>query len=338
MCGWPEMETNEGSAITHETTTRTVEVDKKKAKGFAGAESRSVPDGQAAGAFRHVMEGARIKHYTIVQLLGQGGSAEVFLAQDRNLERMVAFKRPFRRNASSAGRMLSEARILARLRHENIVVIHEVNKYLGHPYMALEYIEGQTLRTISRKTGASFRLALNVMIPVARALVYMHAHDIVHRDLKPENIMVDNTGAIKILDFGVARTRASLEAENIDDLKRKKLRGPRGTLRYMSPEQIRGEIVDQRADLWAAGILLHELAFGEHPLTPFPAGWPQTFVQFDVPNADRVDGGAGLNEVIGRCLKKRLEERMATASELLEALEKIARDGDSHVLPPGGGI
>jgi eukaryotic-like serine/threonine-protein kinase len=330
------MNKEDASATAHDSTTSTDDVDKRKTKTSLISEPGV---GEASGASRHVMEGARIKHYTIVQLLGQGGTAEVFLARDMKLERMVALKRPFRPNAASVERTLSEARILARLRHENIVVVYEVNGYRGHPFMTLEYIEGKTLRTIARQGKANFRFALEVMIPVVRTLVHIHARGVVHRDLKPENILVENTGRIKIIDFSVAQARSGLDDEYVSQPKRGKFRGPRGTLRYMSPEQVRGDVVDQRSDLWAAGVLLHELAFGAHPLLPLSHDWQPTVMQPDLPNDYGNEDDTGLSKVIARCLRKRRDERMASATELLGALEQIAPDEDSRkIIPPGDGI
>lgn len=271
---------------------------------------------------RHVMDGARIKHYTIVRALGRGGTAEVFLALDRKLERLVALKWPFQRNASSSRRLLAEAQILARSRHENTAVVYEINQFRGHPFMTLEYVEGQTLRDFSKRVGFSSRVALDVMIPIVRALVHIHARDVIHRDLKPENILVDNAGGIKIIDFGAAQLRSSSDTARAAQQKRAKRRAPMGTLRYMSPEQVCAKAVDQRSDIWAVGILLYELSCGEHPLAPFRSGWHRKLIDLDEPFSPVNCDNRGLAEVITRCLQKRRDERMETAEELLAALEK----------------
>jgi serine/threonine protein kinase len=175
-----------------------------------------------------VQVGSTLKHYEIIGTLGQGGMGSVFLARDTKLGRLVAIKLVLAYRAGRVGRFLVEARATARCRHENIVVIHEVDEVGGTPYMVLEYIEGRTLRAFmdhhaqaatsrsvsARSTTAapiSPDLAVELVIPVARALVCAHEQGIVHRDLKPENILLSSTGQIKVVDFGIAKELAAKE-------------------------------------------------------------------------------------------------------------------------------
>ncbi|KYF88809.1 protein kinase [Sorangium cellulosum] len=289
--------------------------------------------------------GGMIHHYEIIRKLGQGGMGVVFLARDPRLGRLVAIKLLLEYSGRKIERFLAEARATARCRHENIVVIYEVDEIRGYPYLVLEYIKGRTLRrwmtqrqhqSATESPGAHTppgppvpNAVIELMIPVARALVCAHELGIVHRDLKPENILLDDAGCIKVLDFGIAK---QMEAR-ITGSRAAHARGPQpaksapfGTLPYMSPEQLLGEGVDPRADLWAVGIMLYELLTGKHPLAPFSLARLSAVVDFDAPmpslNATRPELGA-LGALVDRCLKKRKAERIGSASELLAELEAL---------------
>ncbi|WP_438003500.1 protein kinase [Sorangium sp. So ce321] len=294
--------------------------------------------------------GANIKHYEIIRKLGQGGMGVVFLARDTRLGRLVAIKLLREHSGQGSGRFLAEARATARCRHENIVVIHEVDEIHGHPYLVLEYVKGRTLRewmaqrehpsapgspVAHTPSGpVSPNLAVELMIPVVRALICAHEIGIVHRDLKPENILLDDTGAIKVLDFGIAKQIEGEKISMFTGVRMVLAGGGRpngqstllGTPRYMSPEQLRGGDIDARSDLWAVGIILHELVTGAHPLDPFSAARLMEIVNIDVPmplaSQRRPDVGA-LGALIDRCLKKRQAERIGSARELLTELEAL---------------
>ncbi|MGK3976652.1 protein kinase [Sorangium sp. So ce118] len=294
--------------------------------------------------------GSTIKHYELIRELGQGGMGVVFLARDTRLGRLAAIKLLHRCSGRGIEGLLAEARATARCRHENIVVIHEVDEIDGYPYMVLEYIKGRSLREWlaqreqpsapgspdarmpprSRAPGA----VIELMIPVARALVCAHELGIVHRDLKPENILVDDAGCIKVLDFGIAKRleghivsmSARPRAAHAGRAGRRRRSAIIGTLPYMSPEQLLGADIDARSDLWAVGIMLHEVLTGEHPLHPFSRARLSDVMDLDAPmpslGARRPDLGA-LGAVVDRCLKKRKAERMGSARELLAELEAL---------------
>ncbi|XXT24106.1 protein kinase [Sorangium sp. So ce429] len=295
--------------------------------------------------------GAALKHYEIIRKLGQGGMGTVFLARDTKLGRLVAIKLLLEYSGQQASRFLAEARVTARCRHENIVVIHEVDEVHGHPYMVLEYIKGRTLREWvaqrERRSGpeqsvaddappgpVSASLAVELMIPVARALACAHELGIVHRDLKPENILLDDAGSIKVVDFGIAKQLEARVTATITSAQEALTRDAvqpedstiTGTLPYMSPEQLRGRDIDYRADIWAMGIVLYELVTGAHPLDPFSPASLLDLADLDAPmpsaSARRKDAGA-LGAVIDRCLKKRKAERIGSAKELLAELEAL---------------
>jgi serine/threonine protein kinase len=312
------------------------------------------PSGRFAPA--ELPPGHAIGQYEIIRLLGRGGMGEVYLARDLRLGRLVAVKRLSAPGTGLVERFLREARTTARCTHENIVVIHEVGEQDGHPYMVLEYLEGQTLRQWMREHAAAADehapvppgRAVELMLPVARALAYAHARGIVHRDLKPENVMLTRAGTIKVLDFGIAkllsRPRHGWEhsdggADGAIDFHSGSVSGAGagrcssliGTLPYMSPEQMNQGGIDHRSDLWAVGIMLFELVTGQHPI---PTGSMSEFLRIAdvdepmpgvcelIPDC-RYEVGS-LAAVIARCLLKDPEHRTPSARVLVAELEALA--------------
>ncbi|MGK3966612.1 protein kinase [Sorangium sp. So ce1667] len=284
--------------------------------------------------------GTRIGHYELLRELGQGGMGVVFLARDTRLARLVAVKLLTRLSSPGVQRFLVEAQATARCKHEHIVTIYEVNDHDGYPYMVLEYIEGQSLRgwmeqrrPVDAGEDVSTAplppaLAVDMVVPVVRALASAHASGIVHRDLKPENIMLDASGAIKVVDFGIAKLRddeASLVVEGsiAGNTRLTRDGGIIGTLPYMSPEQWRGREIDQSSDIWAVGIMLHEIVLGTHPLAPCSRMDLLSVPVLDEPmpavGASHPEVGA-IGAIIDRCLKKSKAERYASAEELLAEL------------------
>jgi serine/threonine protein kinase len=291
---------------------------------------------------------ARIGQYELIRALGRGGMGEVHLARDLRLGRLVAVKLLTGHGARLTERFLAEARATARCNHENIVVIHEVGEHQGDPYMVLEYLEGRTLRqwlaeqsvpTLARGSATVVRThapvppgrAVELMLPVVRALAYAHERGIVHRDLKPENIMLTQAGTIKVLDFGIAKLLAA--PEPIEDAAAPELQPAVnssaliGTLPYMSPEQMNMGAIDHRADLWAVGIMLFEMVTGRHPVPSLSMSDLLDVADDEMPMPsvrDRVPDIGPLGAVIDRCLLKDPQHRTASARELLAELEAFA--------------
>jgi serine/threonine protein kinase len=284
-----------------------------------------------------------IGQYELIRLLGRGGMGEVHLARDLRLGRLVALKLMSAQHPSRNQRFLAEARATARCHHENIVVIHEVDEHDGRPYMVLEYLEGQTLRQWLREHAAASGQrapvppgrAVELMLPVVRALAYAHERGIVHRDLKPENILLTRAGAIKVLDFGLAKqlfaptTDGSADACGSPRFAAVHSSALLGTLPYMSPEQMNVAAIDHRTDLWAVGIMLFELVTGDHPVPSRAMGDLLRIAHDNTPMPsvrERMPELGPLVGVIDRCLLKNREHRTASARELLAALEVLLPD------------
>jgi serine/threonine protein kinase len=309
--------------------------------------SGPVPPSMPPGASEIVLApGTRIGQYELIRELGRGGMGAVYAARDTKLGRKVAIKFLSSNNHPElTARFIIEARATAQCSHENIIVIHEVGEHNGNPFMVLEYLQGAPLTQLlqdGRKLAPA--QAVELMVPVVRALTVAHAHNIVHRDLKPDNIFVTDSGTIKVLDFGIAKL-AQERDEGRGALAHNAARGSDGvaaagkpltmrgtlvgTLPYMSPEQwgAGAADVDHQSDLWAVGIILFEMVAGHHPLAPL-RGWDLMvtgFVQQPMPGVRTAcpnlpDELAG---VIDRCLQKPKDTRFGSARELLDALEPL---------------
>jgi serine/threonine protein kinase/predicted ATPase len=211
--------------------------------------------------------GQQIEHYRIISLLGTGGMGEVWMAEDTRLKRRVAVKflpARFLKDAHRLRRFEHEARAASALNHPNIVTIHELGQSDAARFIVMELVSGCTLRDLASESLTPDALA-GLGAQMARALGVAHAASIIHRDIKPENIMVRDDGLVKILDFGVARLNAGLDETEPEMSPRTATGAVLGTLQYMSPEQARGEAVTSATDIFSLGVVLYELATGQHP-------------------------------------------------------------------------
>jgi WD40 repeat protein len=296
--------------------------------------------------------GMTLGKYELIRPLGRGGMGAVFLARHVQLAQRVAIKSLLVRIARRPGdseRLLAEARTTARCRHENIVVIHDVGVHEGKPYMVLEYLEGQTLRRVLETSGGvlSPGRAIELIVPVLRALTAAHEQGIVHRDLKPENVMLTSSGVVKVLDFGVAQLLATPDdaADPAPEPAPEELASRfMGTPAYMAPEQLERRGIDHRSDLWAIGIILFELVTGRHPLAPFRASRIGQVLDRELPMpraAELMPDLGTLGSIIDRCLLKHRDLRPDSARALLAELEpllpgsRIARLGEDESPFPG---
>jgi eukaryotic-like serine/threonine-protein kinase len=219
-----------------------------------------------------IAEGTRLGRYEIRGPLGAGGMGEVYLAQDVRLERTVALKILPGGVSSDQQRMRrfeQEARAASSLSHPNVAHIYEIEEEHGYHFIAMEYIEGDTMRQRMNVSPLSLHDALDVAQQITAALAAAHAAGIIHRDIKPENIMLRRDGYVKVLDFGLAKLTEQHGVTDTEAPTRALVNtGPgmvMGTVRYMSPEQARGLEVDARTDLWSLGVVLYESVAGRPP-------------------------------------------------------------------------
>jgi serine/threonine protein kinase len=212
--------------------------------------------------------GSRLGPFEILSLIGSGGMGEVYTAKDLKLGRMVVIKVLPEEMASDAQRLRrfeQEARAASALNHPNIVTIHEIGEHEGAPYIAMEYVEGKTLREILADGPLSNDKLIRYATQLAEGLAKSHQAGIVHRDLKPENIVVSDDGYVKILDFGLAKLMPSKIDSEMKTIERTKEGVIVGTVQYMSPEQAAGRSVDFRSDQFSLGSILYEMATGMRP-------------------------------------------------------------------------
>ena len=275
-----------------------------------------------------------IGHYRIVSLLGEGGMGKVYLAEDTKLSRKVSLKfvsLNFGNDEEQLRRFKQEARAASALNHPNIVTIHEIGEADGRAFIAGEFIEGQTLR---ERLGRDLEIEelLDIAIQIASALVAAHRSNIIHRDLKPENIMIrKDDGLVKVLDFGLAKMiqrRHPINSAVDTALIYNTAPGVvMGTVAYMSPEQARGEIVDERTDIWSLGVVLYEMIAG---CSPFVAGTSNEIISAILSKAparslrrhSRVVPER-LEEIVEKTLTKNKDERYQTTKDLLIDLKRL---------------
>ena len=286
------------------------------AEGFLG---RTLQE-RAAGLLQDPpAEGRELGPYRLVREIGAGGMGVVYEAEDTRLRRRVAIKLlppEYGRDPGAKERFLREARAASALDDANICTVHDIGESQGRLYLVMAYYEGETLRERLRRGRLPAAEARQVAVQVARALARAHDAGIVHRDVKPANVMLTRRGEVKVLDFGIAKMRGDAALT---------LTGRcLGTPAYMSPEQVRGEPVDARADLWALGALLYEMLSGRRPF----AGENEQAVFHGILNRepdplDRVcpEAPAGLVRVAARALSKDPARRYQSAGELLADLE-----------------
>jgi serine/threonine-protein kinase len=271
---------------------------------------------------------SQIGKYELVRRLGQGGMGSVYLARDPDLDRFVAIKvlREQLFDEELLQRFFREARASANLRHDNIITIYDVGQHDHQPYMALEYVDGQTLLEIIR-SRPSLPLAskLSYIEQICAGLHFAHGAGIVHRDIKPANVMVDNRGVVRILDFGIARVEGSGMTRDGAMI---------GTLNYMSPEQMLGRPVNFRSDIFAVGTLAYEIiTYNKAFPGSLDDGLLQKLPYEDPPPLSTFCGGlpAGLEAAVFRALAKRPEDRFGDLEQMRLAVREVRRELDPEL-------
>ncbi len=283
------------------------------------------------------MVGKTVSHYKIIKKLGGGGMGEVYKAEDTRLGRMVALKllpEQFLEDRHALGRFQTEARAASALNHPNICTIYDFAEDQGQPFIAMELLEGQTLREVIRKAPLDIDQILDIGTQVATGLEKAHERGIIHRDIKPANIILTQYGHAKILDFGMAKL--SEEQPPVVEERLTTPGSPMGTVVYMSPEQVRGEELDTRTDLFSLGMVLYEMTTGQLPFTGTTSGavFDEILHQAPIPpvriNPETPDE---LEHIINKCLEKDPDFRYQSATDLLADLKRLSRASDSALLP-----
>ncbi len=298
--------------------------------------------------------GQRFGHYEIVRQIGAGGMGEVYLAKDNKLGRHVAIKilnQQFSRHESNLKRFILEAKAASGLNHPNILVIHEIGADGDVNYIVSEYVEGKTLRDIIRGSNLKPSEILDIAMQISGALAAAHGAGIVHRDIKPENIVIRPDGYVKILDFGLAKLiepdAPFLDGENEAATHNHTAQGViLGTVNYMSPEQAKGEKVDERTDIFSLGVVMYEMTAGKSPFAGDSMSEtfanlinaePTPLARFGVTVTDE------FQKILNKSLRKKREDRYQKMHDLFAELKTLQKrldfeaEFDKFGVPSSGG-
>jgi DNA helicase-2/ATP-dependent DNA helicase PcrA len=282
---------------------------------------------------------ATIAHYRIMEPLGAGGMGAVYKAYDKTLQRVVALKvlRPeYVAQQDRRRRFFQEARAASALNHPHILTVYEVGEEDGKPYIAMEYIEGETLRKRIKAGALPVKETLDIAVQIAEGLAKAHEAGIIHRDLKPENLMIRRDGYAKILDFGLAKLNAQRERAFAADSGQKTLLRVEteagtlmGTVNYMSPEQLLGQRVDHRCDIFSFGVVLCEMLTGTCPFVNKNRIDTMHAILHEDPNlrmASKLELPLDIQRILTNALAKTPKERYQTVTELAAELKALRRD------------
>lgn len=271
--------------------------------------------------------------YQLLSVLGRGGTGVVFLAKDKNLERLTALKvLPFSlsENDERILRFQREAKAASAISHPNFAHIYEFGKAKDRFYIAMEYIQGKTLRQLLKAKEVSTVKAFEISMQVVNALLTAHRADIVHRDIKPENVMITDDGLVKILDFGLAKMFDSKNPSGNVNPQDSLQTSPGliiGTVSYMSPEQVRGKSLDARTDLWSLGVMLYEMLFGQRPFIGETPSDVQALILLTEPKfPSNVKKIPEVKQILTRLLAKEVDKRYQNAADLLNDLKVVQKN------------
>jgi serine/threonine protein kinase/Tfp pilus assembly protein PilF len=278
------------------------------------------------------MIGKTISHYKILAKIGEGGMGVVYKAEDTKLRRTVALKflpPEWNRNPEAKERFLREAQAAAALDHPNICTVFEINESDGHTFIAMAYVEGQSLKDKIRVGPIELDEALDITSQVAEGLRAAHKKGITHRDIKPANIMLTEEGLAKIMDFGLAKLSWGVDLTKTATIM--------GTVAYMSPEQATGERVDQHTDIWSLGCVLYEILAGQRP---FKSTHDQAAI-YSILNEEpepitqvRNDVPVGIEKILETCLQKDLRNRYRDMEALISDLKFVDMKDRTQAMRP----
>ena len=309
--------------------------------------------------------GQKVSHYRVLGILGGGGMGLVYKGEDLKLNRPVALKflpDDLASDPVTVQRFEREARTASSLNHPNICTIYEVEEHDGQAFIVMELLEGETLReliarhaalTEKASIGLSLHQSLDIALQIVEGLNAAHEKGIIHRDIKPANIFVTPSGRVKILDFGLAKASAAMAPDPLGETRSQERRAGSGTeaardltlsntgivmgtAGYMSPEQVRGERLDSRTDLFSFGLILYEMATESHPFQGRTAIELSAAILHKAPAPLPAAVPAGLSAVILRCLEKSPNERFQSAAEVQGALQRLKQDSVSGNVAASG--
>jgi serine/threonine protein kinase len=274
--------------------------------------------------------------YKIVALLGRGGMGEVYLAEDAQLDRKIALKflsSKYVDDAWANRQLIKEAQAVARLDHPNICAVLSLEHYDGHTFIMMQYIKGDTLASLIKTKRLEAKQVSPLAKQIVSAIENAHSHGVIHRDIKPQNIMVTADGEVKVLDFGLAKLvqqkQGALSAREANS-QSSQLGLVIGTVSYMSPEQLRGERLDFRSDIFSFGIVLYEMISGKNPYARDSNAETISAILSSEPPLMRIsaDIPQGLAQIAQKCLMKDKERRYLSASELLIDMDKPCEESN----------
>jgi len=279
-------------------------------------------------SFAALMPGTFVSHYRVLEMIGVGGMGEVYLAEDTKLNRRVAIKllpRGLADEPEFRARFAREAKSIASLSHPNIVTIHEVGEYRGRPFFVMEHVKGQSLKELIRNKTLTFVQIVNIAIQICDGMAEAHRVGLIHRDIKPSNILVDDTGRVRILDFGLSRVVGESELTRTPSLM--------GTIGYLSPEQVKGEELSPASDLFSFGVVLYQMLTGSMPFT----GEYEASVLFAIVNDTppavgslRPDLPPQFEHILSKLLEKDPKNRFEDAADVAAALRAVLSGRKEH--------
>ena len=289
-----------------------------------------------AGDDAQLLVGKSIGHFQIISLVGKGGMGEVYRARDTKLDRTVALKilpEELSVDADRMRRFVREAKAASALNHSNVAHIYEIGESDGVSFIAMEFVEGQTLAAKINGHPLETGEIVDIGSQIADALDEAHSKGITHRDIKPANVMLTPRGQVKVLDFGLAKIGKPQTVEsNVSTLVPTTPGVVLGTVPYMSPEQALGHEVDHRSDLFSLGVVLYEMATGRLPFAGANTSETLNRILHSQPEAMarfNYDVPAELERMVRKCLEKERDRRCQSARELLVDLKNLKRDSDS---------
>jgi eukaryotic-like serine/threonine-protein kinase len=286
------------------------------------------------------MIGKSIAQYRIVEELGRGGMGMVYKAHDTQLDRPVVLKLLMSERLAdeeSRRRFLREARLASALDHPNICTIYEIQETGGYFFIAMQFVEGETLKEAIDSRPLPLQTVISVALQIADAMAAAHSRGIIHRDIKPQNIMLTPRGQAKILDFGLAKSLDEADSSHGTDLT--EMGSPLGTPSYMSPEQIEGERVDRRSDIFSFGIVLFEMVTGRKPFVEKNRiDLLHAICRDPAPEVARFTPSSPgqLQGIIDHAMAKHPADRYQTTDELLADLKRLASAANASPDIPDG--